>query len=108
MSDNEGLTKADIDAWVQRNRQRRMERDLKVTASMEELPGESGMQLLTPSEVAKLLRVDPKTVTRWATQGRITSTKTPGGHHRFYWQDIKKILDGDPEEAAEVSNDAAA
>ncbi|NCV44974.1 MAG: helix-turn-helix domain-containing protein, partial [Actinobacteria bacterium] len=28
--------------------------------------------LLTPSEVASLFRVDPKTVTRWAKAGKLT------------------------------------
>jgi len=37
-------------------------------------------RLLTPGEVASLFRVDPKTVTRWAASGRITSIRTPGGH----------------------------
>jgi excisionase family DNA binding protein len=40
-------------------------------------------ELLTPGEVAKLLRVDPKTVTRWARAGLIECIKTPGGHRRF-------------------------
>jgi excisionase family DNA binding protein len=34
--------------------------------------------LMTPGEVAKIFRVDPKTVTRWAQAGRLTSTRTPG------------------------------
>ena len=29
--------------------------------------------LLTPAEVASLFRVDPKTVTRWAKAGKLTS-----------------------------------
>jgi excisionase family DNA binding protein len=40
-------------------------------------------RLLTPSEVADLFRVDPKTVTRWAKAGLISSIKTPGGHRRY-------------------------
>ena len=40
-------------------------------------------ELMTPGEVAKLFRVDPKTVTRWAAQGKLTRVKTPGGHSRF-------------------------
>src|SRR6478609_9563856 len=40
-------------------------------------------RLLTPGEVAALFRVDPKTVTRWASAGRIGSIRTPGGHRRF-------------------------
>ncbi|MEU8196368.1 BldC family transcriptional regulator [Microbispora amethystogenes] len=38
---------------------------------------------MLPGEVAALLRVDPKTVTRWAATGRIPSIRTPGGHRRF-------------------------
>jgi len=40
-------------------------------------------RLLTPGEVAALFRVDPKTVTRWAASGRISSIRTPGGHRRY-------------------------
>lgn len=40
-------------------------------------------RLLTPGEVAKLFRVDPKTVTRWAKAGRLASLRTPGGHIRI-------------------------
>lgn len=39
--------------------------------------------LLKPSEVAKLFRVDSKTVTRWAASNRMASVSTPGGHRRF-------------------------
>lgn len=50
--------------------------------------------LLTPGEVARILRVDPKTVTRWATQGRIQSVRTPGGHRRFFAAEIMGIAEG--------------
>lgn len=50
--------------------------------------------LLTPGEVARILRVDPKTVTRWASQGRIQSVRTPGGHRRFYAAEIMGIAEG--------------
>lgn len=40
-------------------------------------------RLLTPGEVAAYFKVDPKTVTRWAKQGRLPSIKTPGGHRRY-------------------------
>ena len=39
--------------------------------------------LLTPREVADLFGVDPKTVTRWAKAGKLTSIRTLGGHRRF-------------------------
>jgi len=40
-------------------------------------------KLLTPAEVASLFRVDPKTVTRWAKAGKLTSIRTLGGHRRY-------------------------
>jgi excisionase family DNA binding protein len=54
--------------------------------------GHVGERLLTPGEVASLFRVDPKTVTRWATAGRIGSIRTPGGHRRFRESEVKTLL----------------
>lgn len=52
-------------------------------------------RLYTPGEVALLFRVDPKTVTRWAAAGRITSIRTPGGHRRFRAAEVDRLLRGD-------------
>jgi excisionase family DNA binding protein len=49
--------------------------------------------LLTPSEVAAMFRVNPKTVTRWARAGKISAIRTLGGHRRFRAAEIKKFLD---------------
>jgi excisionase family DNA binding protein len=54
-------------------------------------------ELMTPSEVAKVLRVDAKTVTRWAERGLLRSIKTPGGHNRFYADEIQAIVNGESE-----------
>jgi len=51
-------------------------------------------KLLTPGEVAALFRVDPKTVTRWAAAGRISSIRTPGGHRRFREAEVRALLEG--------------
>ena len=48
--------------------------------------------LLTPGEVAALFRIDPKTVTRWATAGRLGSIRTPGGHRRFRESEVQDLL----------------
>jgi excisionase family DNA binding protein len=48
--------------------------------------------VLSPGEVAALFRVDPKTVARWAQQGRLKSFRTPGGHRRFKRSDIMALL----------------
>lgn len=53
-----------------------------------------GRKLLTPGEVAVSMRVDPKTVTRWAAAGKIRSIRTPGGHRRFYAADVQALLEG--------------
>jgi excisionase family DNA binding protein len=49
-------------------------------------------RLLTPGEVAALFRVDPKTVTRWASAGRIGSIRTQGGHRRFRETEVRALL----------------
>jgi excisionase family DNA binding protein len=49
--------------------------------------------LLTPSEVAAMFRVNPKTVTRWARAGKISAIRTLGGHRRFRAAEIKKFLE---------------
>jgi excisionase family DNA binding protein len=55
---------------------------------------EARERLLTPGEVASLFRVDPKTVTRWAAAGRISSIRTPGGHRRFRESEVRALLRG--------------
>ena len=59
-------------------------------------------RLLTPGEVATLFRVDPKTVTRWASAGRIGSIRTPGGHRRFRESEVRALLRGEISEPATV------
>jgi len=50
-------------------------------------------QLLTPSEVAAMFRVNPKTVTRWARAGKLTAIRTLGGHRRFKVSEIRRCLE---------------
>ncbi len=49
-------------------------------------------KLLTPSEVAAIFRVDPKTVTRWAKVGKLSSIRTLGGHRRFRELEVRSLL----------------
>jgi excisionase family DNA binding protein len=55
-------------------------------------------ELLTPAEVAALFRVDPKTVTRWAKAGKLTSIRTLGGHRRYRASEVRQLLEGIPEQ----------
>ena len=57
--------------------------------------------LLTPSEVASLFRVDPKTVTRWAQAGKLSAVRTLGGHRRFHESEVRSLLTGVPTQRAE-------
>jgi excisionase family DNA binding protein len=49
-------------------------------------------ELLTPAEVGRLFRVAPKTVTRWAKAGKLSSVRTLGGHHRYRANEIRRLL----------------
>lgn len=63
---------------------------VKVTTRTEGHPETE--KLLTPAEVATLFRVDPKTVTRWAKAGRLTSIKTLGGHRRYRESEVRALM----------------
>ncbi len=58
--------------------------------------GESD-SLLTPSEVASMFRVDPKTVTRWAKAGKLSAVRTLGGHRRYREAEVRTLLEGVPQ-----------
>src|SRR5690606_12434911 len=53
--------------------------------------------LLTPSEVASMFRVDPKTVTRWAKAGKLPAIRTLGGHRRYSEAQVRRLLTGIPQ-----------
>ena len=48
-------------------------------------------EYLTPGEVARMLHVSPKTVNRWAHEGRIACIVTLGGHRRFQRDVVERI-----------------
>jgi len=49
--------------------------------------------LLTPAEVAKRLGVSPITVRSWVAKGWLPAHMTPGGHRRFLWADVERLLE---------------
>ena len=55
-------------------------------------PSTQPEQLLTPREVAALFRVSPKTVSRWAITGKLTSIRTLGGHRRFPKSEVLALI----------------
>ena len=63
-----------------------------IQSNLSNLSINSQDNLLTPAEVAALFRVDPKTVTRWAKAGKLTSFRTLGGHRRYKESEVKELL----------------
>ena len=41
--------------------------------------------------------IDPKTVTRWAKSGKLTSIRTLGGHRRYREAEVRALLAGIPQ-----------
>jgi excisionase family DNA binding protein len=54
--------------------------------------GHSPRYLLT-AEVADILHVSPKTVSRWAKEGKLPFLKTLGGHRRYPAAEIRQLAD---------------
>ena len=46
---------------------------------------------LRAGEVAELLHVSPKTVGRWARDGKLSHVATLGGHRRYARRDIERL-----------------
>jgi excisionase family DNA binding protein len=49
---------------------------------------------LRTAEVAALLHVSPKTVSRWAKEGRLPFLRTLGGHRRYPEAAIRELAAG--------------
>lgn len=54
--------------------------------------------MLTPAEVARKLGVSPITVRSWVVKGWLKANVTPGGHRRFYAEDVEKLVQEHAEE----------
>lgn len=49
-------------------------------------------EVLKPGDLARMFGVDPKTVNKWAKEGRLPSFRTLGGHLRFHAADVHAYL----------------
>jgi excisionase family DNA binding protein len=48
---------------------------------------------LRTTEVAGILQVSPKTVSRWATEGKLPFLRTLGGQRRYPATEIRELAD---------------
>jgi excisionase family DNA binding protein len=49
---------------------------------------------LRSAQVAAILQVSPKTIQRWAREGKLPFQRTLGGHRRYRASSIREIADG--------------
>ena len=57
-------------------------------------PWPDAESFLPTSHLADLLHVPPKTIARWAQDGRLPHQRTPGGHRRYPEQAIRRLATG--------------
>ena len=62
-------------------------------------------QYCLPCEACKVLKITTRTLYNWEQAGRISSTKTLGGHRRYCWKDVLALADGSKSEKVEGKQD---
>jgi excisionase family DNA binding protein len=65
-------------------------------------------EYLLAAEVGRLLHVSPKTVSRWAKEGKLPYSRTLGGHRRFPGAAIRALalgLESEPLTVEEILRD---
>jgi excisionase family DNA binding protein len=73
----------------------------------EQIGPKSKAEYLRAAEVARILHVSPKTISRWAKEDKLPYTKTLGGHRRFPAQAIRELaakLSGQSTQEADLSD----
>lgn len=55
-------------------------------------------ELITRSEAAELFGVHPKTITRWADEGKLTVHRTLGGQRRYNRAEVEGLAVPEPRE----------
>src|ERR1043165_9517644 len=52
----------------------------------------NSINLLTPREAARLVGISYSTIKQWILTGKLTTVKTPGGHHRIAHTALRPFL----------------
>src|SRR5262249_37624051 len=82
------------DSWADRQPRRPMPPDR---------PAPTGSELLALGPASKLVGVDPDTLRRWADDGRVEVSVTPGGHRRFHRRSLERLLRAGSDERATLA-----
>jgi excisionase family DNA binding protein len=64
-----------------------------VAAQRKGNPSTQERRYLRAAEVADILHVSPKTVSRWAKEGKLPFMKTLGGHRRYPAAKIRELAE---------------
>lgn len=48
--------------------------------------------VMSPGDVAAVFGVNPKTITRWAREGKLPFFRTAGGHRRYHRVAVEALL----------------
>jgi excisionase family DNA binding protein len=59
---------------------------------VEAQPDYDDAQVLRPDQLVQLFAVTPRTIRRWADAGTLPSFRTVGGHRRFRWGEIRRVV----------------
>jgi excisionase family DNA binding protein len=54
-------------------------------------PANGQTNYISPPEVAEILHCSPKTVSRWAKEGKLPFMRTMGGHRRYPEREIREL-----------------
>ena len=63
----------------------------------------NGAALLALGPASRLVGVDPDTLRRWADDGRVEVSITPGGHRRFHRRSLERLLRAGTDERATLA-----
>jgi len=55
---------------------------------------QASQNMLTISDVSKMLGVTTQTLRKWDKSGKLTPTRTLGGHRRYLRTDVDRVLTG--------------
>ncbi len=60
---------------------------------------------LTPREAARMLGISYATIKQWILSGKLTTTTTPGGHHRIAQQSLAPFLAANRKAGPKISRE---